>query len=77
MSSLGLPKKKKVYFTFKEVGDLQSGFYPTPVGKETRREECEINNAAKHIPKHTFLGLLAKIKCSICTYNGEEPVSVA
>ena len=36
MSSLGLPKKKKkeVYFTFKEVGDLQSGFYPTPVGKE-------------------------------------------
>ena len=47
MSSLGLPKKKKFYFTFREVGDLQSGFYPTPVGKETRREECETNNAAK------------------------------
>lgn len=47
---------EKFNFTISEVGDLQSGVYPTPVAKETRREECERSNAAKHTSKHTFLG---------------------
>ena len=71
-------KKKKKSLLYIQGGGRFAKWFLSHTGRQrTRREECEINNAAKHIPKHTFLGLLAKIKCSICSYNGEGPVSVA
>ena len=62
-------------FSYKKVEKirLQSCFILSESHMDKTREASEqkliIKTVSKHFTKHTFLGLLAKIKCSICSYQ--------
>ena len=43
--------------------------YTTCMSKQDRGEGDSRKEREMEVEKHTFLGLLAKIKCSICSYQ--------
>ena len=70
---MGLNKKRRE--NLDEGGGIESAvrmreaFCPTSFNSKIEDKALGIKGARTLIINHTFLGLLAKIKCSICSYQ--------